>query len=62
MSKLFTNGFLVDYSFTGKKGKKKFCDLFIFPIILSEYIIKNYNTIYIILAKRTPTILFRLLY
>ncbi|CAI6377213.1 unnamed protein product [Macrosiphum euphorbiae] len=34
MSKLFTNCFLAEYSFTGKKGKKKFCDLFIFPIIL----------------------------
>ncbi|XP_050064960.1 uncharacterized protein LOC126553892, partial [Aphis gossypii] len=34
MSKLFTNCFLAEYSFTGKKGKKKFSDLFIFPIIL----------------------------
>jgi len=42
MSKLFTNGFLGDYSFTGKKGKKKFCDLFIFPIILSKYM-ENIN-------------------
>ncbi|XP_060868783.1 uncharacterized protein LOC132943727 [Metopolophium dirhodum] len=36
ISKLFTNCFLADYSFTGKKGKKKFCDLFIFPIILKS--------------------------
>jgi len=36
MSKLFTNSFLSQYSFSGKKGKKKFCDLFILPIILSK--------------------------
>lgn len=42
MSKLFTNCFLAEYSFSGKKGKKKFCDLFIFPIILSKYM-ENIN-------------------
>ncbi|XP_029341651.1 uncharacterized protein LOC107882931 isoform X2 [Acyrthosiphon pisum] len=36
MSKLFTNSFLSMFSFSGKKGKKKFCDLFILPIILKS--------------------------
>ncbi|KAL5245850.1 hypothetical protein ACI65C_013258 [Semiaphis heraclei] len=36
MSKLFTNSFLSQYSFSGKKGKKKFCNLFLLPIILKS--------------------------
>ncbi|KAF0705015.1 DUF4806 domain-containing protein, partial [Aphis craccivora] len=38
MSKLFSNSILSQYSFSGKKGKKKFCDLFLLPIILSKCI------------------------
>uniref|UniRef100_A0A2S2NKI0 DUF4806 domain-containing protein n=1 Tax=Schizaphis graminum TaxID=13262 RepID=A0A2S2NKI0_SCHGA len=36
MSKLFSNSFLSQYSFSGKKGKKKFCNLFLLPIILKS--------------------------
>ncbi|KAL5238410.1 hypothetical protein ACI65C_005820 [Semiaphis heraclei] len=34
MAKLFTNNFLKEYSFSGRKGKKKFSDLFICPLII----------------------------
>jgi len=36
MAKLFTNNFLKEYSFSGRKGKKKFSDLFICPLIISK--------------------------
>lgn len=37
MSKLFTDCLLSNYSYTGKKGKNKFSNLFICSVIFGEY-------------------------
>jgi hypothetical protein len=46
MSKLFSDSLLSEFSYTGKKGKKKFSSLFICSVIFGEYsIIIYYNVI-----------------
>jgi len=44
MSKLFTNGLLSNYSYTGRKGKKKFSSLSVCSVVFG----KNSHTYYVI--------------
>lgn len=52
MSKLFSDSLLSEFSYTGKKGKKKFSSLFICSVIFGKdsiinIIVIDYNIIYI---------------
>lgn len=59
MSKLFSDSLLSEFSYTGKKGKKKFSSLFICFVIFGEYsIIIYYNVIdYIYFSNKITSIL-----
>jgi len=53
MAKLFKDELLKDFSYTGKKGKKKFCDLGCCSVIFGKYyiiIVTILQLIYIIMG------------